>query len=166
MEVLAPAPAMDSPVLLLLTEGGSEVEAVSTAVADGSATKTAEAAVGAASPAAPSPEPEAAGFVGSPGVVAMGVAQENEGCNITGNSLWPATVIESLASINFKLGETDMWRKATILSDAAVAIICDPECNGQMLIDDRDETRHPRSRTLSTTGRTFSCTGMRTKGSS
>ena len=69
-------------------------------------------------------------------MVAMGVAQENEGCNITGNSLWPATVIESLASINFKLGDTDMWRKATILSDAAVAIICDPECNGQMLIDD------------------------------
>ena len=38
-------------------------------------------------------------------MVAMGVAEENLGDNITGNSLWPATVIESLASINFKLGE-------------------------------------------------------------
>ena len=47
-----------------------------------------------------------------------------------------ATIIESLASINFKMGETDMWRKASIIADATVAICCDPECNGRMLIDD------------------------------
>lgn len=69
-------------------------------------------------------------------MVALGVAQENVGLNVTGNSLWPATVIESLASINFQLGDSDMWRKAAIIADATVAICCDPNCNNQMLIDD------------------------------
>eukprot|EP00038_Savillea_parva_P031981 m.92555 g.92555 ORF g.92555 m.92555 type:complete len:307 (+) comp9961_c0_seq3:51-971(+) len=70
-------------------------------------------------------------------MVALGVADEYHGQNITGNALWPATIIESLASINFKLGETDMWRKATILADATVAICCeDGDFTGHMLIDD------------------------------
>lgn len=70
-------------------------------------------------------------------MVALGVAEEYAGENITGNTLWPATIIESLASINFKLGETDMWRKATIIADATVAICCeDGEFTGHMLIDD------------------------------
>jgi len=70
-------------------------------------------------------------------MVAMGVAEECSGYNITGNSLWPATVIESFASINFELGDRQMWRKATILSDATVAICCEDESfTGNMLIDD------------------------------
>jgi len=71
-------------------------------------------------------------------MVAMGVAQENEGQNITGHSLWPATVIESYASINFELGDPSMWRKATIIADATVAICCEEggDFTGQMLIDD------------------------------
>eukprot|EP00041_Stephanoeca_diplocostata_P028651 m.825656 g.825656 ORF g.825656 m.825656 type:complete len:222 (+) comp23408_c1_seq1:589-1254(+) len=70
-------------------------------------------------------------------MVALGVAEEFEGENITGNSLWPATIIESLASINFQLGEKQMWRKATIIADATVAICCeDGDFTGNMLIDD------------------------------
>ena len=38
-------------------------------------------------------------------MVALGVAAEYEDMNITGNTLWPATVIESQASINFAMGE-------------------------------------------------------------
>lgn len=69
--------------------------------------------------------------------VALGVAEEFEGQNITGNSLWPATIIESLASINFQLGEKQMWRKAAIIADATVAICCeDGSFTGNMLIDD------------------------------
>ena len=70
-------------------------------------------------------------------LVALGVAAEYEGCNITGNSLWPATVIESLASKNFKLGNKSLWRKATIIADATVHI-CQQDGNftGNMLIDD------------------------------
>ena len=37
-------------------------------------------------------------------MVALGAAAEGEGRGVTGNSLWPATVIESLASLNFKMG--------------------------------------------------------------
>jgi len=70
-------------------------------------------------------------------LVALGVAQEYDNKGITGNSLWPATVVESQASINFKLGEPENWRKATILADAAMGIILDEnEFTGKMCIDD------------------------------
>lgn len=69
-------------------------------------------------------------------IVALGVAQEYKGV-ITGNTLWPATIIESYASKNFKLGTTDLWRKATIIADATAAIICESsDFSGNMLIDD------------------------------
>lgn len=42
-------------------------------------------------------------------MTALGVAAEYAEENITGNTLWPATVIESLASINFELGERKTW---------------------------------------------------------
>jgi len=70
-------------------------------------------------------------------MVALGVAQEYKGKGITGNSLWPATIIESLASKNFKLGDESSWRKPTILSDAVLSIISEPDTfTGNMLIDD------------------------------
>jgi NAD(P)-dependent dehydrogenase (short-subunit alcohol dehydrogenase family) len=69
-------------------------------------------------------------------MVAMGAAAEGKEFNITGNSLWPATVIESQASINFDLGKKSLWRKSTILADAALMIIGDNAINGQQLIDD------------------------------
>lgn len=70
-------------------------------------------------------------------MVALGVAEEYAGKNITGNSLWPATVIESYASINFKLGDRSIWRKAEVIADAAVGIICEEgDFTGNMLLDD------------------------------
>ena len=68
---------------------------------------------------------------------ALGAAAEGRGRGVTGNSLWPATVIESLAAINFKLGDKSQWRKATILADAVVEI-CESgdDFSGNMLIDD------------------------------
>lgn len=70
-------------------------------------------------------------------MVALGVAEECRG-TVSGNSLWPATVIESLASINFQLGDKELWRKATILSDVVCSIVSKPqgEVTGQMLYDD------------------------------
>ena len=75
-------------------------------------------------------------------VCALGVAGEYgpdspEDPGITANSLWPATVVESQASINFELGDTSTWRKATVLADATVAICGEgDEFTGNMLIDD------------------------------
>uniref|UniRef100_A0A6U3HYW6 Uncharacterized protein n=1 Tax=Mantoniella antarctica TaxID=81844 RepID=A0A6U3HYW6_9CHLO len=68
-------------------------------------------------------------------MVALGAGAEGEQHGITGNSLWPATIIESLASENFKLGEKSQWRKATILSDAVMQLMGDTT-TGQQLIDD------------------------------
>jgi citronellol/citronellal dehydrogenase len=72
-------------------------------------------------------------------LVALGASEEGRGHGIAGNCLWPATVIESLASINFQLGDKGIWRKATILSDVVCSIVShkDPEsCSGNMFFDD------------------------------
>ena len=70
-------------------------------------------------------------------MVALGVAGEFQGQGITGNSVWPATVVESQASINFQLGERKDWRKATILADCVMSIVSEPDTfTGNMLIDD------------------------------
>lgn len=70
-------------------------------------------------------------------IVALGVAGEYKGTNITANSLWPATVIESQAAINFKLGDPSLWRKATILADSVLGICKQSsDFTGNMLIDD------------------------------
>jgi NAD(P)-dependent dehydrogenase (short-subunit alcohol dehydrogenase family) len=70
-------------------------------------------------------------------MVAMGAAAEYDGKGITGHSLWPATVIESQASENFQLGDKSMWRKADILADAVVGLVCAPDSyTGRQLLDD------------------------------
>jgi len=70
-------------------------------------------------------------------MVAMGAAAEGQGHNITGFSLWPATVIESQASINFEMGDRQMWRKATILADAVVSLVGEEAgYTGKQLLDD------------------------------
>lgn len=69
-------------------------------------------------------------------IVALGAAAEYPGV-VSGNTLWPATIIESYASKNFKMGDRRLWRKAKIIADAAAAIICeDSSFSGNMLIDD------------------------------
>jgi len=46
-------------------------------------------------------------------------------------------VIESLASINFELGDKSIWRKASIIADATVAICSETgDFTGHSLIDD------------------------------
>merc|ERR1719450_1610529 len=60
-------------------------------------------------------------------MVAMGAAAEGQGHNITGFSLWPATVIESQASINFEMGDKSQWRKAGILADAVLGLVSAPD---------------------------------------
>merc|ERR1719205_147623 len=70
-------------------------------------------------------------------MVAMGVAAEYEGKGIPGHSLWPATVIESQAAINFELGDRSIWRKADILADAVLGLVSAPDSyTGRQLIDD------------------------------
>lgn len=71
-------------------------------------------------------------------MIAMGVAKEVEGTGIGINALWPATLIESFATKNFKMSERSQWRKASIISDCVLKIVQEPPevLNGHALIDE------------------------------
>ena len=55
-------------------------------------------------------------------LVAHGLAGEVADRNVACNALWPATLVESQATINFGIGGREMWRKSDILADATLAI--------------------------------------------
>ena len=55
-------------------------------------------------------------------MIAHGLGEEMRGRGIASNALWPATIVESQASINFELGDRQNWRKATVLADATLEI--------------------------------------------
>lgn len=70
-------------------------------------------------------------------MVALGLAQEMKSYGIAGTALWPKTVIESYATINFNLGDPSVWRKADILADAVWEILQHPDkSNGRAVIDE------------------------------
>ena len=70
--------------------------------------------------------------------VAIGIAAEHAGDNVACNSLWPVTLIESLATINYSVGDRSMWRSPEILSDALAEIVTtEPrELTGRQLLDE------------------------------
>ncbi len=70
-------------------------------------------------------------------LIAHGIPLEFGPYNIRATALWPKTLIESFATINWKLGDPSVWRKADILADAAWEIVQHPEAsNGRALIDE------------------------------
>jgi citronellol/citronellal dehydrogenase len=73
--------------------------------------------------------------------LALGIAAEHRDDNVAANSLWPATPVESLATINWgaeKMGRRDQWRSPEILTDALVEIVTtEPaELTGRQLVDE------------------------------
>jgi citronellol/citronellal dehydrogenase len=71
-------------------------------------------------------------------LLTLGLAEEVRPHNIAVNSLWPVTVIESQASINWGLGTPAQWRKADILVDCVLRLVRkEPgELTGQALLDE------------------------------
>jgi citronellol/citronellal dehydrogenase len=71
-------------------------------------------------------------------LVTHGLAEEVRAHNVAVNSLWPVTVIESQASINFGLGTPEMWRKPDILVDCVLRLVQkDPSAvTGRALLDE------------------------------
>jgi len=70
-------------------------------------------------------------------MIALGIAEEFEEYNICGSALWPETVIESSATINYNMGDPSIWRKADIIADATWEILQHPDkSNGKALIDE------------------------------
>jgi citronellol/citronellal dehydrogenase len=71
-------------------------------------------------------------------MMSIGLGQEMKEHNVAVNSLWPVTIIESQASINWGLGTREMWRKPDILVDCVLRLVAkDPkEITGQALLDE------------------------------
>jgi citronellol/citronellal dehydrogenase len=67
-----------------------------------------------------------------------GLAEEVRQHNVAVNSLWPVTVIESQASINWGLGSRKQWRKPDILVDCVLRLVRKGpgELTGQALLDE------------------------------
>lgn len=67
-----------------------------------------------------------------------GLAAEVRPHNVAVNSLWPVTIIESQASINWGLGRRDQWRTPEILVDCVRRLVGkEPaELTGQALLDE------------------------------
>jgi citronellol/citronellal dehydrogenase len=70
--------------------------------------------------------------------LAIGIAAEHADDNIACNSLWPVTLIESLATINYGVGDRSIWRSPDILSDALVEMVStEPrQLTGRQLLDE------------------------------
>jgi citronellol/citronellal dehydrogenase len=70
--------------------------------------------------------------------LAIGIAAEHQDDNVACNSLWPVTLIESLATINYGVGDRSMWRSPEILSDALVEIVSSEprRLTGRQLLDE------------------------------
>lgn len=71
-------------------------------------------------------------------LIAHGLAGELKGTNVACNALWPATMIESYATINWGLGDRRLWRKPDILVDACLRILAKEPAtfSGHALIDE------------------------------
>jgi citronellol/citronellal dehydrogenase len=54
--------------------------------------------------------------------LAIGLAAEHQQDNVAANALWPRTIIESQASINWNMADRSQWRTPEILCDACMAI--------------------------------------------
>jgi citronellol/citronellal dehydrogenase len=70
--------------------------------------------------------------------IAIGIAAEHRNDGIAANSLWPVTMIESLATINWGLGDRSQWRSPDILCDAMMEIVRTepPSLTGRQLLDE------------------------------
>jgi citronellol/citronellal dehydrogenase len=71
-------------------------------------------------------------------LLTYGLAAEVREHHIAVNSLWPVTIIESQASLNWGLGTRETWRKPDILVDCVLKLVQkDPaEITGQALLDE------------------------------
>jgi citronellol/citronellal dehydrogenase len=71
-------------------------------------------------------------------LLSLGLAEEVRPHNVAVNSLWPATIIESQASINWGLGSPGQWRKPDILVDCVLRLVRkEPAAlTGQALLDE------------------------------
>jgi citronellol/citronellal dehydrogenase len=70
--------------------------------------------------------------------LAIGIAAEHRADGIAANALWPRTIIESQASINWGMSTREQWRTPEIVCDATLAIIAQkpPSYTGKQVLDE------------------------------
>ena len=70
--------------------------------------------------------------------LAIGIAAEYKDAGVACNSLWPVTMIESLATLNWNIGDRSQWRSPAILCDAMVEIVTTepPKLTGEQILDE------------------------------
>jgi citronellol/citronellal dehydrogenase len=70
--------------------------------------------------------------------LAIGIAEEHRADGIAANALWPRTIIESQASINWGMSTREQWRTPEILCDASMAIFSQapPSYTGRQVLDE------------------------------
>jgi len=70
--------------------------------------------------------------------LAIGIAAEHAADGVAANALWPRTIIESQASINWGLSTRDQWRTPEILCDACMAIFAQEPSSytGRQVLDE------------------------------
>lgn len=71
-------------------------------------------------------------------MLAQGLSGEVSGKNVAVNALWPVTAVDTAAVRNYQVGTEEMWRKPSILADAALELVCKnpSEMTGQALTDE------------------------------
>lgn len=70
-------------------------------------------------------------------MIAYGVAEEFKAHNIKATALWPATLVESQATINHDMADPSQWRTADIMADATSEVLDHPDAsNGRAVIDE------------------------------
>jgi citronellol/citronellal dehydrogenase len=82
--------------------------------------------------------------------LAIGLAEEHRADNVAANTLWPRTIIETQASINFQMADRSQWRTPEIVCDASLAIFAqEPHtCTGRQWIDEEALTELAGIRTF------------------
>jgi citronellol/citronellal dehydrogenase len=70
--------------------------------------------------------------------LAIGLAAEHQQDNVAANALWPRTIIESQASINWNMADRSQWRTPEILCDACMAIFAQEPASytGNQVLDE------------------------------
>ena len=70
--------------------------------------------------------------------MALGVAAEHKEDNVASNALWPATLIESQATIHWGMEDRSRWRSPEILCDATMEILTsEPKAlTGRQIVDE------------------------------
>ncbi len=71
-------------------------------------------------------------------LLAIGLAQECGAAGLRSFALWPATAIETAATINYGLGGPEQWRMPAIVADALLAALAAPleAVQGRCLVDE------------------------------